>query len=139
MVSRTEIEVRYSETDQMGVVYHANYLVWFEVARSHFIKDLGFDYLELENRGLLFPIREVHIEYYRPCHYGEKIFVETRVIDFNAVKTTYEQTVYNDTGELKAKWHITLISVDKETFLVTKINKKAPDIYEAYMKLVNKE
>lgn len=139
MISRTEIEVRYSETDQMGVVYHANYLVWFEVARAHFIKDLGFDYLELENRGLLFPIREVHIEYYRPCHYGEKIFVETRVIDFNAVKTTYEQTVYNDTGELKAKGHITLISVDKETFLVTKINKKAPDIYEAYMKLVNKE
>ncbi|NLG81806.1 MAG: acyl-CoA thioesterase [Bacilli bacterium] len=139
MISRTEIEVRYSETDQMGVVYHANYLVWFEVARSHFIKDLGFDYVDLENRGLLFPVREVHIEYFRPCFYGEKIYVETKVVDFNAIKTTYEQTIYNDTGELKAKGQVTLISVDKETFQITKINKKAPDIYAVYLKLIHKD
>ena len=56
LISETNIEVRYAETDQMGVVYHANYLVWMEIGRTKLIEDLGFKYAEMEKDGILAPV-----------------------------------------------------------------------------------
>lgn len=65
-VSKTEIEVRYAETDQMGIVYHANYLVWMEVGRTALIKDLGFLYSDMEKKGVLSPVVDINISYKNP-------------------------------------------------------------------------
>ncbi len=62
-VSKKEIEVRYAETDQMGIVYHANYLVWMEVGRTALIKELGFLYKDMEDRGVLSPVLDISISY----------------------------------------------------------------------------
>ena len=65
--------IPYAETDQMGVVYYAHYLVYFERARTQLLKDLGMPYKELEKRGLALPVIEAHVEYKRPAHYDDAI------------------------------------------------------------------
>ncbi len=135
MISKKEIEVRYSETDQMGVVYHANYLIWFELGRTKFLSDLGFCYQSLEDRNIIFPVREVKVQYLKPCRYGEKLIVETRVKEFTSIKTVYEHIIKNTKNELKAKGKSTVICVNKDNFRITKVDKVAKDIYEAYLSI----
>jgi acyl-CoA thioester hydrolase len=76
--SVTTLRVRYAETDQMGVVYYANYLVWFEVARADLLRSLGWTYREMEAAGVLLPVIEAHCEYKRPARYDEQIEVRTQ-------------------------------------------------------------
>jgi acyl-CoA thioester hydrolase len=75
--SVTTLQVRYAETDQMGVVYYANYLVWFEVARTDLLRTLGWTYREMEAAGVMLPVIEVHCEYRRPARYDEEIEIRT--------------------------------------------------------------
>lgn len=135
MISKKEIEVRYSETDQMGVVYHANYLIWFELGRTKFLSDLGFCYQSLEDRNLIFPIREIKIEYLSPCRYGEKIIVETSVKEFSSIKIVYEHVIKNTNNDIKAKGESVAICVRKDNFRITKIERYAKDVYDAYASL----
>ena len=69
MKSVREIEVRYSETDQMGVVYHSNYLVWMEIGRTNFLKDVGFNMMDFEKIGYLFPVYSMEIKFLNPMEY----------------------------------------------------------------------
>ncbi len=137
MISKKAIEVRYSETDQMGVVYHANYLIWFELGRTQFLSDLGFSYQELENRNLIFPVRNIFITYLSSCRYGENIVVETSVKEFNSIKTVYHHIIKNDNGEIKAKGESVVVCVNRENFKITKLERHAKDVYDAYYKLIN--
>src|SRR5713226_6864935 len=75
--SVTALRVRYAETDQMGVVYYANYLVWFEVGRTDLLRTLGWTYREMEEAGVALPVIEAHCEYRRPARYDEEIEVRT--------------------------------------------------------------
>jgi acyl-CoA thioester hydrolase len=78
-VVETELRVRYAETDTMGVVYHANYLVWFEVGRGEFFRALGQDYGQWEKEGYFLPVSEAYARYHAPARYGELIVVSTWV------------------------------------------------------------
>jgi acyl-CoA thioester hydrolase len=75
--STTTLRVRYAETDQMGVVYYANYLVWFEVARTDLLRALGWTYREMEAAGVSVPVIEAHCEYRRPARYDDEVQVQT--------------------------------------------------------------
>jgi acyl-CoA thioester hydrolase len=75
--SITALRVRYADTDQMGVVYYANYLIWFEVARTDLLRTLGWTYREMEAAGFLLPVVEAHCDYKRPARYDEEIEVRT--------------------------------------------------------------
>ncbi|MGD2039930.1 MAG: thioesterase family protein [Anaerolineae bacterium] len=75
----TTFRVRYAETDAMGVVYHANYLVWFEVGRGEYFRAMGQDYGDWEQRGYLLPVSEVYARFHAPARYSELITVRTRV------------------------------------------------------------
>jgi len=72
----TELRVRYSETDQMGVVYHSHYLVWCEVARTEFIRTFGPSYAELERQGLFLAVTEANVRYHASARYDDSIRVE---------------------------------------------------------------
>jgi acyl-CoA thioester hydrolase len=78
---RAEIRVRYADTDQMKVVYHGKYLEYFEVGRSALIRSLGMPYSELEDRGILLPVVEVHAKYRKPARYDELLLIESFVIE----------------------------------------------------------
>ncbi|UUZ80572.1 acyl-CoA thioesterase [Paenibacillus sp. P26] len=74
-----EIRVRYQETDQMGVVYHANYLNWFEIGRTEMIRRMGMPYRTLEAKGLLLPVTEAELKFHQPARYDDLVTVYTRV------------------------------------------------------------
>lgn len=81
MISESRLRVRYAETDQMGVVYHANYLVWFEVGRVDFIRTLGLDYRSMEREdGLGIAVVDVSARYKSPARYDDELVVETRLL-----------------------------------------------------------
>jgi acyl-CoA thioester hydrolase len=78
-VGTTRIRVTYRDTDQMGVVYYSNYLVFFETGRTELLRELGGSYRELEARGIFLPVLEANCRYVAPAHYDDIIEVETRV------------------------------------------------------------
>jgi acyl-CoA thioester hydrolase len=71
------VRVRYAETDNMGVVYYANYLVWFEVGRTDLLRHAGWSYREMEQEGFSLPVIEAHCEYARPAKYDDDVEVRT--------------------------------------------------------------
>lgn len=73
----TLVRVRYAETDQMQVVYHANYFVWFEVGRTDLLRELGWSYREMEAAGFWLPVIEAHCAYHRPARYDDEIEIRT--------------------------------------------------------------
>jgi acyl-CoA thioester hydrolase len=84
--------VRYAETDQMGVVYHANYFVWFEVGRTDWLRQGGWTYREMEQAGFSLPVLEAHCEYRRSARYDEEIDIHTEatLVSPVRVKFTYD-------------------------------------------------
>jgi acyl-CoA thioester hydrolase len=75
----THVRVRYAETDQMGIVYYANYLVWFEIGRVELLRSMGLDYSKLENdHSLILPVVDAHCRYRSPARYDDEILIETR-------------------------------------------------------------
>ncbi len=89
----TKVRVRYAETDQMGVVYHANYLVWFEVGRVELMRAMGFEYKAMETEDdCHIVVAEAHCRYEKPARYDEELRVRTRVTEWRnrIVKFSYE-------------------------------------------------
>ena len=74
------VRVRYAETDQMGVVYHANYLVWFEVGRVEFIRQTGLDYATMEREGALIAVVDVNARYKAPARYDDELLIRTTLV-----------------------------------------------------------
>ena len=73
----TRLRVRYAETDRMGVVYYANYFVWFEVARTEWLRQSGWTYKEMEQDGISLPVIEARAEYLRPARYDDEVEIRT--------------------------------------------------------------
>jgi acyl-CoA thioester hydrolase len=86
------VRVRYAETDKMGVVYYANYFVWFEVARADLLRSLGWTYREMEHAGIALPVIEAHCDYHRPARYDEEMEVRAkgRMLSPVRMEFTYE-------------------------------------------------
>jgi acyl-CoA thioester hydrolase len=78
--SETRVRVRYAETDQMGVVYHSNYLIWFEVGRVELIRQLGLNYRQMEEEGCGIAVVDVHARYKAPARYDDELVIETRLL-----------------------------------------------------------
>jgi len=100
----TDIFPRYAETDQMGVIYHSNYFVWFEYARGILYEHLGFSAQDLSKGDVLFPVRRVSCEYLRPARYGRMVRVSVKIVKFSGVRIVYEYEVHEkESGELLAR------------------------------------
>ena len=113
-VNETRLRVRYAETDQMGVVYHANYFVWFEVGRVELLRQLGFSYRDMEaNDGCGIAVIDARCRYKAPARYDEEVMVRTRLkyLRESLVQFEYE-VVRADDGELLAEGDTTHIVVD---------------------------
>jgi len=117
MSIRTTLRVRYAETDQMGVVYYANYFVWCEIGRVEFFRQLGYDYkqMELEDDCHL-PVVEANCRYRAPARYDDEVVIETSVIALRSsfVKFSYRILRSQSDGEqLLAEAETLHVSVDK--------------------------
>lgn len=137
METTTEINVRYAETDAMGIVYHANYLVYFEVARTDYLEKLGFPYKRIEEEGFLSPVLTCDLSYGAPCAYGDTIVVYTRVTKVTPVRVEYSARIFlkgedPDTCKPRFTARMTLCVVDKEKFKPVNQRKHFPELYELY-------
>ena len=102
--SEIQIQVRYSETDAMKFVYYANYLVYFEVARTSALAELGHPYWEMEKRMVLIPVLSAHCEYIKPGRYGDLLTIRTLRWRKGGARIRFEYEVLRD-QELLAKGH----------------------------------
>lgn len=91
-----DIRVRYAETDAMGVVYHANYLPWFEIARIALLEKAGLCYKELESEGYLLPVLEAHMKYAQPARFDDRIVVTATMHEAPRVRLRIDYTVTLD-------------------------------------------
>lgn len=107
------LRVRYAETDRMGVVYYANYLVWFEVGRTEWLRQTGWSYQEMESDGISLPVVEAHCEYRQPARYDDDIEVATwgTLVTPIRVRFDYEVTRGAD-GTIAAIGHTVHAAVD---------------------------
>jgi acyl-CoA thioester hydrolase len=91
--SVSTVRVRYAETDKMGVVYYANYLVWFEVARTDWLRETGWTYRAMEQDGLGLPVIEAHCDYKASARYDDEIRIETRARLLSPVRIAFDYVV----------------------------------------------
>ena len=109
-----EMRVRYAETDQMGVVYHANYLVWCEIGRTEYLRDRGADYAALERAGTLLAVAEANLRYHASARYGEVVRVTTTLRDVRSRMISFDYLVTNaETSARLATATTTLVSIDR--------------------------
>lgn len=94
LVNRTRIRVRFSEVDAMQIVWHGEYVRYFEDGRQAFGRQYGFDYCDFFDNGFTTPIVELNVQYKRPLTFGEEAIVETRYIACDAAKIIFDYTVY---------------------------------------------
>lgn len=100
------IRVIYGDTDQMGIVYYANYLRYFEAARGAYIRDRGRSYAELEQSGHILPVVEAHVRYRRPAHYDELLMVEARIDQVRGASLRFAYELTRDNVLLADGWTI---------------------------------
>jgi acyl-CoA thioester hydrolase len=109
-----ELRVRYAETDQMGVVYHANYLVWCEMGRTDFIRRLGLSYAQMERNGVSLAVSELSARYHAAAHYDELIRVHTILADVRSRMIVFDYVVSNaETEQRLVSVRTTLVSIDR--------------------------
>ena len=100
--SVSSLRVRYAETDKMGVVYYANYLVWFEVARADLLRSLGWSYREMEIAGISLPVIEAQCQYLRPARYDDEIEVKTEGRMVSPVRMEFQYQVIRKEDQILA-------------------------------------
>lgn len=114
--SETNIRVRYSETDQMNVVYHGNYAQYFEVARAEAIREMGITYKEMEEMGIVMPIVELHTKFLRPAKYDDLLTIKTQLRELPTDhRVEFHHEVYNEEGKLLTIGRIVLYFLDAKT------------------------
>lgn len=112
-VRRTRVRVRYAETDRMGVVYYAHYLVWFEVGRTEWLRDTGWSYREMERDGVSLPVIEAHCEYRQPARYDDEIEIRTRATLITPVRIRFDYEVVRAADEtISASGHTVHAALD---------------------------
>ena len=138
---QTEIifTTRYAETDQMGVIHHSNYAIWFEAGRTDFLKKAGLSYSGIEAQGIMFPLYELNCRFKAPAKYEDEIRVVTKIVKCSRVRACFSYAVFNAAdnrllavGETMHAW------TDKELRPVD-AQKAMPQVYALLAELAAQE
>jgi acyl-CoA thioester hydrolase len=131
VISAVETRVNYSETDQMGFVYHANYLIWMDMARTEHLRERGVSYKELEAQGIYLAVTDVRVRYRQPARYDDLVRVRCWVRDLASRRVTFGYAVERaETGALLATAETALIALDSHRAL-SRIPEHVSDLLEA--------
>ena len=114
-VIETTVRVRYAETDAMGVVYHTNYLIWFEVGRGELMRQKGGDYTDFEAQGFYLPVSEVDARFIASARYGDLVTIRTWTEEMRSRSLTFAyEVVMQETGQVLVTGHTRHICTDRE-------------------------
>ena len=129
MINETPITARYAETDQMGIIHHSVYPVWFEVGRTNFIKMLGIGYRQLEKDGVMLPLSALDCRYIKPIHYEDEVIIQTSVIKLTVSRIQFGYKVLLD-GVLMAEGSTTHGFVNSDTLRPLNMKKFNQQLFE---------
>jgi acyl-CoA thioester hydrolase len=130
-VSTSKVRVRYAETDKMGIVYYANYLVWFEVGRTDLLRERGWSYREMEGDGLSLPVVEAACAYRRPALYDDQLEVRTTGVLLSPVRVRFDYRVVRPADAATvAEGHTVHASLDRNG-RPARLPARARQVFEA--------
>ena len=113
LLRRTRVRVRYSETDRMGVVYYANYFVWFEIGRTDWLRESGQTYRQMELDGVHLPVIEAHCEYRRSAQYDDDLEIRTRATLLTPVRIRFDYEIVRGDDDVLAAGHTIHAALDQ--------------------------
>ena len=127
------IRTRYGETDKMGVIYHVNYINYYEIARTEMLRSTGnYTYDEMERDGIIMPVVEVESKYLMPAYYDECLTVRVIVKEPPTARITFHYEIYNEKGELLNTGRAVLVFVSVKSGRPCRPPKKLVDCLDAY-------
>lgn len=115
-MGEVKLRVRYAETDQMGVVYHSNFVIWFEIGRVELMRQLGFRYRDMEQQEHChIPVADIHVRYKEPAYYDDEIVIHTRLKNVHRSLLRFSYQVFRAGGDaLLAEGETTHLVVDEK-------------------------
>ena len=113
--SSTNLRVRYAETDKMGYVYYGNYATYFEVGRVEGLRSLGFSYKQMEDEGIMLPVLDFQIKYFKPAFYDDLLTIKTTITEIKGARIHFEYETLNEKNELLNKGATTLVFINIAT------------------------
>ncbi|MFA5300113.1 MAG: thioesterase family protein [Lutibacter sp.] len=125
-----ELRPRYGEVDQMGYVYHANYVTYCHQARNELLRKLGVDEIKLENNHIILPVISFEINYRKPAHFDELITIKTTIRKVPKVRFSFEFEIKNEQNTLLSIAKSTVVFVDSRS----RLPKNIPDFIENILK-----
>ncbi len=125
-----KIRVRYSETDQMGVVYHGNYAQYFEMGRVEWLRNMGISYKWMEDNGIMLPVVSLTMNYKKPARYDDLLTIKTKMLKLSSVKIEFDYEITNENNELLTTGYSVLVFVDMKTGRPTAPPKYILDLME---------
>ncbi|MEN8816752.1 MAG: thioesterase family protein [Nonlabens sp.] len=129
---KINISPRYSETDQMGIIHHSNYLIYMEQARLAWLSSLGFSYEKMEKEGILLPVYKIDIVYKKPIKFDDVISVKVRLKALPTARVVFVYVIVNNFDVICGTCVLTLVFTDAHTF---RPRKPIPEFVEACQRL----
>ena len=113
--SEVKIRVRYSETDRMGYVYHGNYAEYFEVARVETLRNLGMNYKDMEDGGIMLPVYTINVKFLKPAFYDDMLTIKSTIKEIPKARITFHHEIYNEKDELLSTGEVTVVFIDMKS------------------------
>ena len=139
MISEIKVVVRYAETDKMGITHHSVYPIWYELARTEFIKNIGITYTDMENQGIMLPLSELNCKYIMPSTYEDKLKIKVWISKLTPARVEFCYETYKEgidrpiaTGKTTHAW------ANSKTLKPMNFKRNFPKYYEEIEKIVEK-
>ena len=136
-ISQTGLTVRYAETDQMGIVHHSNYPIWFEAGRTEFIKQMGMPYSKIEENGAMLPLLELKCTFKGFAKYEDEVIIKTYIKEYTGTRLLFHYDVYKAGDEKVITEGETLHVWTNKNLKPVNIRKYRPEINELIEKAAN--
>ena len=139
MISQSIVNVRYAETDKMGIVHHSVYPIWYELARTDLSKLAGFPYSKMEEEGLMTPLIELNCKYYSPAYYDDELVVTATVSKLTPARVVFYYEVFRKDQDKPINTGYTVHAIVNKEMKPVNTKKLFPKIYEAMKKMAIQE
>lgn len=115
LITETRVRVRYAETDKMGVVYHGNYAMYYEVGRTEALRQIGITYRSLEDNGVMMPVVSLNSKFIKSAFYDDELTIVSKMQEITGVRVVVQYEIYNEAKELINSGDTTLVFIDMKT------------------------
>lgn len=138
MISKSKVNVRYAETDRMGIVHHSVYAIWYELARTDLSKQAEFPYAKMEEEGIMLPLVELNSKYYSPAYYDDNLIVTATVSKLTPARIVFSYEVFReDNLDKPINTGYTVHAIVNKDMKPINTKKLFPKIYGAMEKMMN--